>query len=105
MEFQEIYLGIGEREEEFLIEFLFQLTIFGREIHMEFDQQRAVIACKQLNEINHRILNRVRDINSENAWCEQKYVVSMVANHIGNAPFIKGYINSYAKRALGKLSA
>ena len=105
MEFHEAYLKAEQNESNFLIEFMFQLTIFGREIHMDLEGDRQSLATKQLNEINHRVLNRLRDISSENSWSDRSYVVDTISNHVSNAPFIKSRVDYCASEALSKLSA
>jgi hypothetical protein len=58
--FEDIYKNLEKDEVEFLLEFLFQLTIVGREIHSELECEVKSNLTKQLNEINHRVLNRIQ---------------------------------------------
>ena len=105
MEFQEAYIEAEKDEMKLLLEFMFQLTIFGREIHMDLVGEKQSSATKQLNEINHRVLNRLRDISSESSWSDRSYVIDTVSTHISNAPFIKSRVDYCASKALSKLSA
>lgn len=66
--FEAIYKNIKDKEQEFLLEFMFQLTILGQLIHLELDGENRSNASKQLNELNHRILNRLRDLGKEDPW-------------------------------------
>jgi len=103
--FETIYEQVGSNELEFLHEFMFQLTILGRLIHLDFDGDDRLSAAKQLNELNHRILNRVRDLGKEDPWCKREYLLKMVSHHTKLAPQIESGVVNSASKALSKLHA
>ena len=103
--FQEIYDSIAENELDFLLEFMFQLTILGRQIAIDFEGENRVQAFKQLNELNHRTLNRARVIGVSDPWCTKKYLSEYVVHHVGLAPYIEAGVNYAAVQALSKLNA
>ena len=80
-QFEDVYGKIQEDEKEFLLEFMFQLTVINRGFHFELSGGELSSASKQMNEINHRILNRVRDIGKPEPWCEKEYLFEMVPHH------------------------
>lgn len=104
LSFEAIYINVKDKEHEFLLEFMFQLTILGRLIHLELDGENRLNASKQLNELNHRILNRLRDLGKEDPWCNKEYLLKMVPHHIGLAPQIKSGVINAASKALAKLN-
>ena len=102
--FAEIYNEVVERELEFLHEFMFQLTILGRLVHIDLEDESKLQALKQINELNHRILNRVRDLGNEESWCKKEYLIRMVSHHISLAPKIESGVISAATKALAKVN-
>lgn len=103
--FVDIYGKVQEGEKAFLLEFMFQLTIINRQFHCELAGDQLQLATKQLNEINHRVLNRVRDIGKSEPWCEKEYLLEMVPHHIGLTPIIEKGVNYAAAKAHAKLKA
>jgi hypothetical protein len=103
--FEEYYEEIEINELNFLIEFMFQLTIIGRQVHHELSGESLELAAKQLNEINHRILNRVRDIGNEESWCKKEYLLKMIPHHIKLAPQIGNGVAFAASKAYSKTHA
>jgi hypothetical protein len=98
-EFVEIYENIDKPEKEFLLEFLFQLTLANRRLQNELSGESLLVASKQMNEINHRVLNRIKGIDGKDSFFGKEYLVEMVPHHIGLAPNINNRVISAAKRA------
>ncbi len=103
--FNEIYSEVSENEFEFLIEFLYQLTIFTRQVHSAWQGRELIDTVIQINEINHRVLNRIRDLKSFNAWSEMDYLLEMVPHHIAMAPDIEPGIGYAAEEAYERVFA
>jgi hypothetical protein len=62
------------------LEFLFQMTIVGRMFWGHADH------LKQVNEISHRVLNRIRDLRSTKQWSTSNYAIDSIENHLSQAP-------------------
>lgn len=73
-------------EVRFYLEFLFHMTIVGRLSWGNAD------SLKQVNEINHRVLNRIRDLRSEKQWSTSEYAVNSIENHVSQAPELEGAV-------------
>ena len=102
------YLGLKRLEEEtFLIEFLFNLTVAYRTVFSTEDENSGDIqfGLKQINELNHRLLNRLRDLRTGEKWCTQQYVVEMVEHHVKISPIISGWVGRAASDAFNKTNA
>lgn len=72
---------LGSSDEVSLyLEFLFHMTIVGRMFwgHAEH--------LKQVNEINHRVLNRIHDLRSTKQWSTADYAIDSIENHVSQAP-------------------
>lgn len=105
MSFIECYEQVEDKEFEYLLEFLFQLTIYGREVHSYASSEKQFVALSQLNEINHRVLNRVRDLGSAEPWSDREYLVHMVPHHVKLGKGIEGGVGNAARRAFEKYNA
>lgn len=105
MSFIECYEQAKDKELEYLLEFLFQLTIYGREIHRHDSSEKQFVALSQLNEINHRVLNRVIDLGSMKPWSDREYLVRMVPHHVQLGKGIESGVGNAASRAFEKYNA
>ena len=85
--FSEKYLNITD-EKEFLIEFLFQLTISYRSL-----RGSSLDDLRQINEINHRVLNRIIDLDCGETWSTKEDTLDMIYTHLKNAPAIAGEVS------------
>ncbi|MEC4725165.1 hypothetical protein HWQ46_06310 [Shewanella sp. D64] len=103
--FEEQYLALSNQEEKFLIELLFELTISYRAISIEYKENDITYALKQVNELNHRILNRLRDLKNEEPWSTKEETVEMINHHIKLAPYISGWVGTAASKAFSRVSA
>lgn len=104
MSFINCYEKVEANELEFLIEFLFQLTIYGREIHSYDSNDKQLTALSQLNEINHRVLNRVRDLASTAPSTDKGCLARMVAHHVKLGKGIERGIDHAANQAFVALT-
>jgi len=95
--FAEKYLSIVN-EKEFLMEFLFELTIAYRSL-----RGSAPDELWQINEINHRLLNRVRDLENGEKWSSKEDTLDMIYIHLRNAPAIAGEVSLASKKAFEKV--
>ena len=93
MSFSENYLSL-ENEKEFLIEFLFELTIAYRALRGGSPNE-----LRQINEINHRVLNRLRDLESGEKWSTRKDTLDVIYTHLKNAPGIAPEVSVASKKA------
>lgn len=91
-----------EKEEEVLEEFLFELTIAFRAVRsIEGLQGDDLIkALRMINEINHRVLNRIRALRTDRQSSFPDYVAEMVTHHVHQAPVIAGWVGAALDRAL-----
>ena len=96
---------MGLQEEEYILEFLFQLTISYRALYEEEQTQEIVYGLKQINELNHRLLNRVRDLRKGEQWSTKEDTIEMIKHHINLAPIIKTSVGHAAFSAFEKVSA
>ena len=72
---------LGSSDEvSFYLAFLFHMTIVGRMFWGHADH------LKQVNEINHRVLNRIRDLRSSKQWSTADYAIDSIENHVSQAP-------------------
>ena len=101
--FKDIYHSVTDNEFEFLIEFLFQLTILGREAHSALSGDELRNATIQLNEINHRVLNRIKDLKSFSPWSDKQYLLDMVASHVEQAPILDQGVGYAAELAYERI--
>ena len=95
--FSDKYLSI-RNEKEFLIEFLFQLTISYRSL-----RESDAYDLSQVNEINHRILNRVRDLENKEKWTSKESTLDSIHTHLRNAPSIVADVSFASERAFEKV--
>jgi len=100
--FEKLYSAIVQNEEDFLIELLFELTISFRVLN---EEKGSIRNLSQINEINHRILNRLRDLKSGENWSSKNYLVDNINRHVKSAPDISGYIGAAISRAYDKVYA
>ena len=98
--FNENYLSLETKEEIFLIEFLFELTIAYRALNAESAENNIPYGLKQINELNHRLLNRLRDLQNGETWSTKEDTLEMIEHHIRLAPFISGWVSVAVKKAL-----
>lgn len=103
--FEEVYAEISSSEKEFLLEFMFQLTIVGRQLHSELEGEPLSSASKQMNEINHRVLNRIKGIEDEGSFFSKEYLLEMVAHHVNLSPVISNGVDYAANKARAKVIA
>lgn len=106
--FSKRYLGLKRSEEEtFLIELLFNLTVAYRTVFSSEGEDSAEIqfGLKQINELNHRLLNRLRDLRAGEKWCTQQYVVEMLEHHVKLSPIISGWVGRAVSDAFNKINA
>lgn len=82
-----IFAQETETEISVWIEFLFQLTIGGR----SFTNQSPEL--EQINEINHRVLNRIRDLRDGEKWSSVEDTFEMIGRHVSSAPTIVGSVS------------
>jgi len=102
------YLTIDpELEEEFLIHLLFELTIAYRSVSSDEKEDCNHIqdGLKQINEINHRVLNRIRDIRQNGDWFTKESTWEMIEHHINLSPLISGWVKRAIKNAFNKINA
>jgi len=101
-DFVDIYTSIKVSEKEFLLEFMFQLTIIGRQLHSELKAEPLSSASKQISEINHRVLNRIKGMDGSDSFFNKEYLMKMVPHHVGLAPEIDDGVVYAAKKAYAK---
>ena len=82
----EEYLANPENEKKYLIELLFQLTIVFRDQNESLSGDERRISLVQINEINHRILNRIRDLGVGETWTTRKATGERILKHLERAP-------------------
>lgn len=75
-----------EDERKYLIELLFQLTIVFRDQNETLSGDERQTSLVQINEINHRILNRIRDLDQGEKWTTRKATGDRILKHLENAP-------------------
>jgi hypothetical protein len=106
--FSKRYLSLERSEEEiFLIEFLFNLTVAYRTVFSSEGEDSAEIqfGLKQINELNHRLLNRLRDLRAGEKWSTQQSTVEIVEHHVKLSPIISGWVGRAASDAFNKINA
>jgi hypothetical protein len=106
--FGKSYFGLTRPEEEiFLIEFLFNLTVAYRTVFSSEgeDSESMQFGLKQINELNHRLLNRLRDLRAGEKWSTQQDTLEMVEHHIKLSPIISGWVGRAASDAFNKINA
>lgn len=106
--FSKIYLELKRSEEEaFLIEFLFNLTVAYRTVFSSVgeDSEAIQFGLKQINELNHRLLNRLRDLRAGEKWSTQQSTVEIVEHHVKLSPIISGCVGRAASDAFHKINA
>ena len=97
-EAEEIEQEIADSEHQFLIYFLFEMTLVGRQFQGHSDE------LTQVNEINHRVLNRLLDLPADEQWPYFEYVPDLVMVHVSRAPRLEGPVRTALKRAYGRIS-
>ncbi|MEM7165874.1 MAG: hypothetical protein AAF581_10440 [Planctomycetota bacterium] len=75
--------------------FLLQLTVFGGRCYSSDAPTMA-----QINEINHRVLNRVLDIQNAEKWTSTEGTFDMIRHHVGLAPALESAVEHALRRAL-----
>lgn len=103
--FESKYLGLGQSEEEYILELLFQLTISYRALFEGEQCKDIAYGLKQINELNHRLLNRVRDLRNGEQWSTKEDTIEMIKHHVMLAPIIKTWVAYAASKAFEKVSA
>jgi hypothetical protein len=106
--FSKRYLGLERSEEEvFLIEFLFNLTVAYRTVFSSEgeDSEAIQFGLKQINELNHRLLNRLRDLRVGEKWSTQQSTVDIVEYHAKLSPIISGWVGRAASDAFNNINA
>ena len=106
-EFEEKYLAIEDsRETDFLIAFLFNLTVAYRSLSSEYRSENdAITNLKQINEINHRVLNRLSAISGTDKFHTREALPQSVAHHVNLAPQISTDVAFAAERAFEQCQA
>jgi hypothetical protein len=94
---EEIEQRIADNERQFLIYFLFEMTLVGRRFPREGDE------LTQVNAINHRVLNRILDLGSERQWSYFEYVPDMVMVDAARAPRLEKPVRTALWRAYQRL--
>lgn len=84
----------GDAEISVWLDFMFQLTIAGRSFANDARE------LGQINEVNHRILNRIRDLRDGEKWSTAEYTIGMIEEHVSTAPAIHGHISRAFRVAL-----
>ena len=97
-EAEKIEKTIADNEQRFLLNFLFEVTCVGRQFRENPDE------LAQLNEINHRVLNRLLDLSTEEQWSYFEYVPDLVMAHVSRAPRLERPIKAALMRAYGRIS-
>lgn len=95
-----------DKEIEILEDFLFELTIAIRSVFPieQMESETSIQGLRMINEINHRVLNRIRDLRAgRNALPD--YVAEMVTHHVRQAPAIAGWVGTALERALARYDA
>lgn len=98
----------SEGEIDVLLEFMFQFTIVlrGAKIAPPWRwRSKSTIEVAMINEIHHRLLNRVRDLRNGEKWSSADYVPDMVIHHVKQAPMIAKYVGAALERALANQGA
>jgi hypothetical protein len=96
------------KEIEVLQEFLFQLTVACRCVggaegsKGQLAGEELITAYRGINEINHRVLNRIRATKTGDESFAPDYVERMVLHHARHVPSIAGYVAWALDRALAK---
>lgn len=98
------YFDKVENEEVYLIEFLFQLTIVYRDLNESLEGDERKVTLAQINEINHRILNRVRDIRAGEKWTTRSATSERIRAHCEEAPKLKGLVKYASEQAFNIVS-
>jgi hypothetical protein len=101
-------LDLNRSEEEaFLIAFLFNLTVAYRAIFSieDEDSKNIQFGLEQINEINHRLLNRLQDLRVGEKWTTQQNTLERIAHHAKLSPIITGWVGRAASDAFNKINA
>lgn len=85
-----------------MIEFLFELTILYRYIGANEPEGKVVHGLRQINELNHSILNRLRDLHQGEDQVTEESVIEAVESL---APCIPGLVDRAAERAFAGLQS
>jgi len=96
---QNEFFDIAGNEESYLIEWLFQLTIAYRDLSDSLEGEERNVALSQINEINHRILNRVRDLKNGEKWTTRESTAERMLHHCNIAPKIKSLVKYASEQA------
>jgi hypothetical protein len=96
----------ADKEIEILEDFLFELTIAFRSIFPieELESETLIQGLRMINEINHRVLNRIRDLRAGRDTFPD-YISEMVTHHVCQAPAIAGWVGTALERALARYDA
>lgn len=96
--FSEKYLALGSDEETFLIEFLYELTMLYRRTGATEPNGEVGHILRQINELNHSTLNRLRDLHQGEQGFTKESMIEAVESL---APRIPGLVERAALRAFG----
>lgn len=89
-------MALRSEEENFLVEFLFELTILYRHIGATESEGEVGHGLRQINELNHSILNRLRDLRQGEEGVATESVIEAVESL---ASYIPGLVERAAERA------
>ena len=93
-----------EKERRYLLELLFELTIVFRDQQITTAGENRMEALKQINEINHRVLNRIRDIEAGEKWTSRESTGQRILSHLDKAPNLKPMFKWASERALESIT-
>ena len=80
--------------------FLFNLTVAYRSLSDDFaTDKEALDNLKQINEINHRVLNRLKAITGNDTFHTREAMPQRVAHHVSLDPKIASNVAFAASRA------
>ncbi|NRB42099.1 MAG: hypothetical protein HRU20_27125 [Pseudomonadales bacterium] len=103
--FSDKYMELGAKEETFIIEFLNQLTVAYRAVNEEASDEDKLFGLQCINEMNHRLLNRYRDLQTGESWTTKELTIELVEHNIKLAPCISGAVGYAASHAFEQVGA
>ncbi len=102
------FLGVKpDNELTLLEEFLLELTFAIRSICLdnEITKDEQLIGLKQINEINHDVLNVIWKIRNGESWSNKEETWNIICNHVRLAPYIAGWVGTAVIRSLQTVHA
>ena len=91
-------------ERLYLVELLFQLIIVFCDQNESLKSEDRLISLVQINEINHRILNRIRDFEVGEKWTTRESTGKKILRHLERSPGLSSMFKWASDTAYKKVS-